>query len=432
MSQSPESPNAPSVAKQSSHMARRSPLLRSVAIVAHVWRNHFSPMSLSFFELKPHELPQEDPHDPGVVHRNIGKVDGLWVFLFLSSMLCWALFPVCVNRVVQPILCTEAEILDPVKLSQLMVDPEHPVFSSMFSRLSATSQIRWREAADGNLAVSRTQIAKDINGLLAQTNMLSQDLVSRTLNMDSITRKTTPDAPTHRMEAFARILFNRCLIDQQSQGALQVIEPSKLDAYRYNCAVLWWLQIILLSIAGYRVFDLFVVAVSNSPIGLSGATPTKRSPEQNKRLILTTFMGLIEMVFWYGILLFGCELLGFGQFKESLFSNDTVFNAPVHALQTSMSTVTTIGYGTYAPNCWVTTILCFAETLTGIVMLTMVVSSLIGVANQDVPYPIAKEILASAGKWCWIIAVSIASVVCLTAFSGFVLIVLPNVLFTNR
>lgn len=143
-------------------------------------------------------------------------------------------------------------------------------------------------------------------------------------------------------------------------------------------------------------------------------------------------MGFIEMVFWDGIVLFGIELLGYGQFKESLFSNDTVFNAPVHALQTSMSTITTIGYGTYAPNCWVTTNLCFMETLTGIVMLTLVVSSVIGIANQDVPYPMAKEILASDGRWGWIIGLSIASVLFLSAFSAFVLIILPNVFFANR
>lgn len=432
MPQSSNPSDAPTVATQPKDQGPSSPLLRSVAVAAHVWRNHFSPMSLWLFKRKQDESPPSNPIEPGVVHRHIGKVDGLWVFLFLSSILCWALLPICVKRAVQPILFTEAEILDPVKLSQLMVDPEHPVFSNLFSRLSATSQMRWRGTADGSFAVSRFQIAKDINGILAHTNMLPQDLVSRTLKMDSIASKETPAATARGMEPFARILFNRHLLDQQSQGTLQVIEASNLDAYQNNCARFLWIQLVLLLVAGYRVFDLFVVGVSNSPIGLSGVTREKRSPELNKRLILTTFMGFIEMVFWDGIVLFGIELLGYGQFKESLFSNDTVFNAPVHALQTSMSTITTIGYGTYAPNCWVTTNLCFMETLTGIVMLTLVVSSVIGIANQDVPYPMAKEILASDGRWGWIIGLSIASVLFLSAFSAFVLIILPNVFFANR
>ena len=121
--------------------------------------------------------------------------------------------------------------------------------------------------------------------------------------------------------------------------------------------------------------------------------------------------------------------MGFGQFKESFFSNGNLATAPVHALQTSMSTITTIGYGTYGPNCWLTVALCFFETLTGIVLLTLVVSSVIGVANHDITYPMAKEILASGEKWSWIIGITLSTSMLVFIMGCFVLIVIPRIVF---
>ena len=414
MSDSPDQPNGTNNENQTVDQGPSSPLLRSVAIAAHVWRNHFSPMSLPFFKRKQEaQNTQQKQPEAGVVHRNIARVDLLWVLLFFCSIFFWASLPTSITRVIRPIQYVEPDILDSRQLARLMVDSEQPFFSNLFQKLPLPSQLRWRETAEGSQDVSKSEIASELNGLLSQPNLLASDVVSRTISFDSSAIQKAPNEIAGGLEPFARVLYNRLLIDKHANGCIQSIKSSKLNAYQNNCNRLWGLQMVLLFVAGYRVFDLFVVGISNSPMGLSGVTPKKRTPELNKRLILTTFMGFIELVFWNGILLFGLELLGYGQFKESFFSNDAILNAPVHALQTAMSTITTIGYGTYAPNCWLTTILCFLETLTGVVLLTLVVSSVIGVANQDVSSPMAKAILASEEKWTWIIGFTVASVLLL-------------------
>jgi hypothetical protein len=244
--------------------------------------------------------------------------------------------------------------------------------------------------------------------------VFSSELVVKNLKIESLGTKIIDGDSSHGLEPLARIALHRLLIDQQAMGALKILETSKVNAYKSNCYRLRLLQVVLLFVAAYRALDIFLVGFSNSPMGLSGVTGSKRSAEHNKRLILTTFLGVIELVFWYGIILFGIELLGYGQFKESFFSNGDLATAPVRALQTSMSTITTIGYGTYAPNCWLTTLICFSETLTGIILLTMVASSAISLSNDDISITFAESILGPADKpeealgglisKCWLLA----------------------------
>lgn len=429
MSDSPTQPATVTDENQTKVTAPPSPLLRSVAIAAHVWRNHFSPMSLPLFKRKEDDASQERTTEPGVVHRNIPRVDGLWVALLVASILLWGILPMSLQHVTHPIQYTENEIVDSRKLSNLMVDPEHQVFSNLFQKLSAASQLRWKRWAKEDTDINKAQIASDLNSLLVQPSLLATDLIARKLRLDSTENEVMPDDIAQGMEPLARIVSHRQLIDQQSMGAVRDLEPSKRVAYQSNCYRLRILQALLFFLAAYRVVDIFIVGVSNSPIGLSGVTPDKRTAELNKRLILTTFLGFIELVFWHGVLLFGIELLGVGQFKESFFSNGSLATAPVHALQTSMSTITTIGYGTYGPNCWLTVALCFFETLTGIVLLTLVVSSLIGVANRDITYPMAKEILASGEKWSWIIGIPLSTSMLVFILGCVVLMVIPRIVF---
>jgi hypothetical protein len=430
MSDSSEQPSASNTEKQSVDSGAPSPLLRSVAIAAHLWRNHFSPMSLPVYKRKrKDDISQERLPEPGLVHRNIARVDGLWVGLLFASILLWGILPISLQRAIEPIQYTQSDIVNSRQLATLMLDPEHPVFSNLFSKLSADSQLRWRGLAEGAQVMNDSQIARELNGLLNQPNLMPPDLVARTLSLAPLEKYTFPDEIALGFDPLARIFSNRQLIDQQSMGAVQAILSPKLTAYQTNCFRLWLLQIVLLFVAVYRAWDIFAVGVSNSPIGLSGVSDTKRSAELNKRLILTTLLSFIELVFWYAILLFGIELLGFGQFKESFVSNSSIATAPMHALQTSMSTITTIGYGTYGPNCWLTTALCFFETLTGVILLTLVVSSLISVSNRDISYPMAKAILCSGDKWSWVIGITVSAVMLVSAIGFGVLNIIPWLLF---
>gem|GEM_PF-4919870 len=385
-------------------------------------------MSLSVFNGE-EEGNTGTPPNAGVVHRNIPRVDLLLVGLLFASILLWGILPVSLQRAIEPIQYTRADIANSRQLAKLMLDPNHPVFSNLFSKLSAASQIRWKGLAEGAESMNESQIARELNGLLKQPNLMAPDLVTRTLSLQFLGKHTLHDKIACGLEPLARIVSNRQLIDQQSMGALKAIMSPKLTAYQTNCFRLWVLQMFLLFVAVYRAWDIFALGVSNSPIGLSGVAPGKRSVELNKRLVLTTFLNFIELVFWYAILLFGIELLGFGQFKESFVSNSSLATAPVHALQTSMSTITTIGYGTYAPNCWLTIALCLFETLTGVILLTLVVSSVISESNSDVPYSWAQEILCSKDKWFWVVGITLSAIMLLSSVFFGVLYIVPRILF---
>jgi hypothetical protein len=70
----------------------------------------------------------------------------------------------------------------------------------------------------------------------------------------------------------------------------------------------------------------------------------------------------------------------------------------VHALQTSLSTITTVGYGTYAPANLCAVALSFLETFTGLLLITLVAAGALSLTvsppatNQEHPHQAGEEL----------------------------------------
>jgi hypothetical protein len=140
----------------------------------------------------------------------------------------------------------------------------------------------------------------------------------------------------------------------------------------------------VLAVILWRLFDAFVNAVDVSPFGAGAVRAGTRTPELNQRLVLLNVMTLVEVIFWNASLTFHLSEWGVAEYDKP-FRNPIIDMNPatpladgmVHALQTSFSTITTIGYGTYAPSNLCAVLLAFLEAFTGLLLISMVAAAAI-------------------------------------------------------
>ena len=132
----------------------------------------------------------------------------------------------------------------------------------------------------------------------------------------------------------------------------------------------------------YRLVDMLISVLNVCPFGVGAVKAGVRSPEINRRLVLLNLMSFMELIFWNATLLFYMEEHGLATFKEPFSGNGTEAEALVHALQTSFSTVSTIGYGTYAPNSLWAVLLTLMEVFTGMLLISVAVAQTISLTTQ--------------------------------------------------
>lgn len=113
---------------------------------------------------------------------------------------------------------------------------------------------------------------------------------------------------------------------------------------RWDPELCTWGRALLLGLALYRVFDLLVSLLH---LGLLGAihddVPLDRLPASRLRRALScVLLNYFELLFWFALVYIQIDHIDSGQ-----------FNRPIHchrqACFVSMSTMTTVGYGGYAP-----------------------------------------------------------------------------------
>ncbi len=125
-------------------------------------------------------------------------------------------------------------------------------------------------------------------------------------------------------------------------------------------------QLVLLffSVSLWRLFDLFLAALRGAVFGYKNPPekPEWMTTHRAQRRLLLTFIYIMEVIFNYAIVFWILQIY-FGAAFDSMLRN------PWDAVQLSFSTISTVGYGTYAPNDTLTTILALIEFVTGLLFI---------------------------------------------------------------
>jgi hypothetical protein len=132
-------------------------------------------------------------------------------------------------------------------------------------------------------------------------------------------------------------------------------------------------QTAVLAIAGFKCVDLLLDFAMLAIFGNRYGQPWQGEMQARRlhRTLVIDLLLLVELVFWYATVayvaaqLFPCKL----KYEKPLAE-------PAHALHVSMATVTTIGYGTYAPVSLLAVLLSLVQALSALLLLTGVVAGI--------------------------------------------------------
>ena len=141
---------------------------------------------------------------------------------------------------------------------------------------------------------------------------------------------------------------------------------------------------LVATLAAVRSLDVLLNACNLTPFGADPISVRLRDHHTNRRVILLSLMRYTELIFWYAILAFATWLNGSTEFSAPFGERAAPnCNSLATALQTSMSTITTVGYGSFAPRDAAACLLLLAEALTAVVLLTVVISGAISLTLSD-------------------------------------------------
>jgi hypothetical protein len=117
--------------------------------------------------------------------------------------------------------------------------------------------------------------------------------------------------------------------------------------------------------ATWSAIDLFVSNLTGTLFGYKNRPghAEEMSLHRAQRRLLILLIDFVQVVFCYTIILW---------FSQPLFQCkfDKILEEPSHAFQLAFSTVTTIGYGTFAPMSRGAIIICLIESATGLLMIS--------------------------------------------------------------
>lgn len=134
---------------------------------------------------------------------------------------------------------------------------------------------------------------------------------------------------------------------------------------------------IFATFALYRALDLWITIIRTGVFfSFRGDIQINREPLWRvRRILLGVFFNYVEATMWYAIIYLHVALACSAEFKERI----TVMH---QALNLSFSSMTTVGYGIYAPNQMLATVLTFGQVLTGIILMATVVGTLAAILTS--------------------------------------------------
>jgi hypothetical protein len=132
----------------------------------------------------------------------------------------------------------------------------------------------------------------------------------------------------------------------------------------------WAVTSIFLGVACYRLFDLAVAFISFGLLGLfrNVAALRPQSPARIQRFVLFVLMGYLEIAMWFGVVYRIVARIDPTQFANELGST-------AHAYYVSFSTMSTIGYGGYAPVKGLALFVATVQSLLSMVIVVQVFSA---------------------------------------------------------
>ena len=135
------------------------------------------------------------------------------------------------------------------------------------------------------------------------------------------------------------------------------------------------------ALASFRAFDLFINAAAYAPFGPEGWGGRSRNRDEHCRVMLLTLMNFVELISWYSVLFAYLAWFCGAKFIYPGYDMRPVqpFMAQ-HALLLAMSTITTVGYGTVAPDDMLTTIVVVFETMSGLLLIAVGIASAVSLA----------------------------------------------------
>ena len=140
-----------------------------------------------------------------------------------------------------------------------------------------------------------------------------------------------------------------------------------------------WRQAIA-GLALYRALDLFIsLARTGVFLSFRGDVKLKEEPVWRvQRALLEVMFNYVELTMWFTVIYRQLSLTSPCQFSERIERVDQAFNL-------SFSTMTTIGYGKYAPDGMVSNLLAFFQVLIGLVSLVLMVGSVLPLITGSEP-----------------------------------------------
>jgi hypothetical protein len=377
--------------------ATKSWLYRGIAISSQFWRNHLSPMNLC-----PTRGTSKDSQEPGVVHRHIGWVDALILLLLLCTMISYFSLAPILRSVAKPLEIRMDEVRNLSEIANLFEKTDDTFLKAVASQIPF--HLRLHNLPDELTPSDKTSVEylAAINRILRSPSVLPSESGMREKTETSLLQSLKNSFLSNQDTPFLRLAVQRARFQSRLAANIKELPESKLQNY-LDIVQRFRTYLVLITIyAIYRWLDIAILAITNSPIGLSSVAPGKRTDEQNKRLILLSFFHLIELTFCTAIILFCSEQAGWMRFKETFFANDTIEYAPAHALQTAFSTLSTVGYGTYAPNCAYSCLVCLASVITAVLLLSFVATSAYSVIHTTNHSPHFAQILNNKSrlKYC--------------------------------
>lgn len=163
-----------------------------------------------------------------------------------------------------------------------------------------------------------------------------------------------------------------------------------------------WLVRMLAAVGLYRSVDLFINIFHTGVFhNFRGDVPLNEAPQwQLRRLLVGVLFNYLELVLWYSVIYYSVGI-----------NSPSEFNTPVsgiaEALHLSISTMTTVGYGSVAPVRLSSTLLAVLQVITSVLLLATVVSVLVSLLGSSETRQPRRHTVEDPGQWgSWLPVVS--------------------------
>ncbi len=315
-----------------------------------------------------------------MVHRRLGVFDLIWSVMVLAAVGGWFGLYLLLRLESAESAVQAGEIVSPAAMARAWSHagadtPQGELWHKLPQATQRTIQAELR--AD---VPSPTLLDQVLTGAI---NLLISQNMTINLPADLVLPPRVEQQLAWDDKAIGRTRMNRALFESLFPSQIRMNNDRSKAVTELLAAPCWACGLrLLMACIVYRLVDMLISVLNVCPFGVGAVRAGVRSTEINRRLVLLNLMSFMELIFWNGILLFYLEEHGLAIFKEPFSGNGTEAEALVHALQTSFSTVSTIGYGTYAPNSLWAVLLTLMEVFTGMLLISVAVAQTISLTTQ--------------------------------------------------